>query len=96
MQLHIEERKVERLETRRLTEVFIYVRGKQSNGTGKTRERLFKSFEEKKKFNLEKIGVKHEFEISTLGDWENGGSFDQDHDVGNAKTTLIEMNKIGS
>lgn len=28
--------------------------------------------------------------------WENGGSFDQSHDVGNAKTTLIEMNKIGS
>lgn len=50
----------------------------------------------KKKFNLEKIGVKHEFKISTLGDWENGGSFDQSHYVGNAKTTLIEMNKIGS
>ena len=50
----------------------------------------------KKKFNLGKIEVKHEFEISPLGDWENGGSSDQSHDIGNAKTTLIEMNKIGS
>lgn len=41
LQLHIEERKVERLGARRLIQVFIFVRGKQSKGTGKTKELFF-------------------------------------------------------
>lgn len=35
-------------------------------------------------------------EISRLGDWENGGSFDQNHDFGNAATTVTEMNQVDS
>lgn len=76
---------------------------KQSSGIGKTRElkRKKKSSEGKKQINkniqaLKSQGVKDDFKISRLEEQGNAGSFDQSHDVGNAKTTLIKMNKIGS